>query len=77
MGKHPAFQLWPFLSLEDTVLCNDVSFPRLWGMAGAVTQAPDVGGGGVQGVWEAWMEMGKECQGRADGSGDPPAYVVA
>lgn len=46
-------------------------------MAGAVTQAPDVGGGGVQGVWEAWMEMGKECQGRADGSGDPPAYVVA
>lgn len=35
------------------------------------------GWGWGAGVWEAWMEMGKECQGRADGSGDPPAYVVA
>lgn len=38
-GKCPAFQLGPFASLEDTIPCKDVSFPRLWRMASAVTQA--------------------------------------
>lgn len=46
LGKCLAVQLGPFPSPEETIPCHGVSFPRLWRMSKAVTQVPDVGGGG-------------------------------